>query len=231
MNAFVSIDPTLYKHVIVLGPSHHLPINYCTIAAANRAETPYGEIPFYEKAVQEIFERGADVFRLLDCDTAAEEHSLEMEFPLLKFVFREEDFDIVPIMVGSLSLKQCERVAEVLKVYAEDPETLFVISSDFCHWGARFGFTYLPSGKGEIHERIEEMDRAGADQIATGNPQNFYKYLKETGNTICGRNAILIMMYMFPELKATFPAYSQSSRITSRRDSSVSYMAGIIRLM
>ena len=35
-----------------------------------------------------------------------------------------------------------QQYAQVLAPYLQDPGNLFVISSDFCHWGARFGFTF-----------------------------------------------------------------------------------------
>lgn len=31
---------------------------------------------------------------------------------------------------------------QLLAPYLADPSNLFVISSDFCHWGRRFGYTY-----------------------------------------------------------------------------------------
>jgi hypothetical protein len=111
----------------------------------------------------------------------------------------------------------------------DDRWTLVVLSSDFCDWGARFDFTFLPQGDGQIYERIERMDREGAKQIASGDPKRFTGYLKATGNTICGRKCILIMMHLHSRIVAEFPAYSQSSRATKMSDSTVSYMAGIIR--
>jgi hypothetical protein len=40
-------------------------------------------------------------------------------------------------MVGSTSFESEKAFGELLAPYFEDPETLFVISSDFCHWGGR----------------------------------------------------------------------------------------------
>ena len=31
---------------------------------------------------------------------------------------------------------------QALAPYLDDPRNVFVISSDFCHWGARFNFTF-----------------------------------------------------------------------------------------
>lgn len=45
------------------------------------------------------------------------------------------DFTIVPILVGSLSFADEKAYGELLAPYLADPSNLFVISSDFCHWG------------------------------------------------------------------------------------------------
>ncbi len=45
-------------------------------------------------------------------------------------------------MVGSLDVPKQEYYAKILLKYFEDPNTIFVISSDFCHWGKRFVLKY-----------------------------------------------------------------------------------------
>ncbi|KAH0790680.1 Protein MEMO1 [Histomonas meleagridis] len=229
MHAFKAIDPTQFNRVFVLGPSHHLPISYCTIADANIAESPFGNIPIDTEVAKNLTTKYPSLFKKLDIKTAEIEHSMEMEFPLLKYIFKDIEFSIVPIMVGHISFDVCKSVAEALQEYAADPRTLFVISSDFCHWGARFGYQHLPDGDGRIYERIEQLDREATEMIATGDPGKFEAYLKRTKNTICGRFAITVMMNLYPEMRAEFPHYSQSSKVMSMRESSVSYMAGIIR--
>jgi len=48
----------------------------------------------------------------------------------------------VPIMVGQLKTDTIPGYAQSLLPYFEDERTLFVVSSDFCHWGKRFNFTH-----------------------------------------------------------------------------------------
>ena len=69
-----------------------------------------------------------------------------------------------------------------------------MISSDFCHWGSGFDYTYLPpidsspeSKKLVIADRIEMLDREAMNIIESGNPKEFEAYLERTDNTICGR--------------------------------------------
>ena len=36
---------------------------------------------------------------------------------------------------------------QLLAKYADDPRTLFIVSSDFCHWGTRFHYTFTDKSK------------------------------------------------------------------------------------
>ena len=55
-------------------------------------------------------------------------------------------------MAGQLlnSRPKGDREAEygqLLGKYLDDPGNLFVVSSDFCHWGSRFGYTFYDRSK------------------------------------------------------------------------------------
>ena len=43
-------------------------------------------------------------------------------------------------MVGSLDASTQDYYAKILVKYFDDPNTIFIISSDFCHWGKRSKF-------------------------------------------------------------------------------------------
>lgn len=80
---------------------------------------------------------------------------------MLKFRFSfKNQFTIVPILVGSLSAEKEACYGRILANYLADPQNLFVISSDFCHWGQRFRYTYYDRSYGSIHQSIEGLDRA-----------------------------------------------------------------------
>jgi AmmeMemoRadiSam system protein B len=51
------------------------------------------------------------------------------------FILRaSREIKLVPLLVGSVSANKMDRYAEILSEYWKDPETFWVISSDFCHW-------------------------------------------------------------------------------------------------
>lgn len=41
---------------------------------------------------------------------------------------------LVPILVGSISAAKEKMYGQLLAKYLQDPQNLFIISSDFCHW-------------------------------------------------------------------------------------------------
>lgn len=45
-----------------------------------------------------------------------------------------KDIQIVPIIVGAISTAKEAKMGQILAPYLADESTLFVISSDFCHW-------------------------------------------------------------------------------------------------
>ena len=103
------------------------------------------------------------------------------------------DIKLVPILVGSISTSSEKTFGALLAPYLADPHSLFVISSDFCHWGARFRYThYHPPGSddlaagstltskdfaektaaggggGPVWKGIEKLDHLGMEAIAFG---------------------------------------------------------------
>jgi AmmeMemoRadiSam system protein B len=89
-----------------------------------------------------------------------EEHSIEMHLPYVAAVMGTRPFTLVPILVGNLNAKREAAYGALLRPFLEDPANLFVVSSDFCHWGKRFQYTYTDPACAHIHEGIEALDRA-----------------------------------------------------------------------
>lgn len=76
------------------------------------------------------------------------EHSLEMHLPYIYKVFSDagnKDVLLLPMMVGQVKNKDMPKYAEKLKTLFLDPKTLFIISSDFCHWGDNFEYKPIMS--------------------------------------------------------------------------------------
>jgi AmmeMemoRadiSam system protein B len=99
-------------------------------------------------------------------------------------------YTVIPILVGSISTAKEAYYGKLLSPYLADPSNLFIISSDFCHWGSRFSFTsrhHSSTASTPIYESIEQLDREGMELIEKLDVEGFASYLKKTRNTICGR--------------------------------------------
>lgn len=188
--------------------------------------------------VSELRETGS--FETMDLKNEEAEHSIEMQLPLIAKVMesrRADSWSLIPVLVGSLSSAKQVSYGKIFAKYLADPRNLFVISSDFCHWGHRFHFNpYDPSSNVPIHEHIENLDRQGMDAIARLEPQAFNDYLKRTQNTICGRHPICVMLQAAEHFRQMnnhwgelhFLHYSQSNQCRHSSDSSVSYAAAAL---
>jgi len=149
-------------------------------------------------------------------------------------------------MIGSTTPTTEQTYGRLLAPHLTDPANLFVISSDFCHWGSRFRYTYYqpPSGSPKnirsssdvqdnypIHASIKAVDFESMDAVESGKHAGFVKQLEETGNTVCGRHPIGVFMAAVEAAEGLgdgkgrfrFVRYERSSEVESVRDSSVSY--------
>jgi hypothetical protein len=105
--------------------------------------------------------------------------------------------------IGNASTSIESSLGKLLAPLFQSPDTFFVISSDFCHWGERFQFNAFDKAKGEkIHEFISWLDNVGMGHISMQDPGAFAQYLKETRNTICGRHPIAVFLHMVVESRS-----------------------------
>lgn len=240
--AYISINKELYKRIVILGPSHHEYIEGCGLSKFDYIETPFGNLKI-DKNANEILHKSL-YFKEIDGSVDEEEHSLEMQFPFVKYIFENSDIQVLPIMVGDLNAKMQEEIADALLDFYKDKNTLFVVSSDFCHWGKRFRYTYYDKSCGKIHESIEKLDKMGMEAIESLSPKAFQDYITSYKNTICGRKPISILLSIinkfnqqyninanneeeFKDNFIKFVQYNQSSKVIEENDSSVSYAVGL----
>ena len=178
------------KRVFVFGPSHHAHLGKCAITGFGELETPLGNLKVDSSIREELL--GTGLFQLTPSDIDEEEHSIELHLPYIAKVMEGVEFTVIPIMVDALQGHQLESTATVLATYFDVPGNIFIISSDFCHWGRRFGYQPYDKMKGEICEFIRDLDGEAMSCIETQSRENFLIYLNKTQNTICGRYPIMV---------------------------------------
>lgn len=114
------------RRVALLGPVHRVPVRGLALPDADAFETPLGRIEIDAQAIAELHGL-PQVTRSRAAH--AQEHSLEVQLPLLQATLA--DFKLLPLAVGDASPAE---VAEVLERLWGGPETLIVISSDLSHF-------------------------------------------------------------------------------------------------
>ena len=296
--------PMSSKRIFVLGPSHHYALSTLALPQVDAYYTPLSDDPLpldteliaHLKKTQATKPNGSKVsFTTMSQSVDEEEHSIEMHLPYIHRLLQLQYPDtpaaqyppLVPMMVGSTSASTEQAFGTLLAPYIADPENVFVISSDFCHWGLRFRYTYyvpqaptpgpelplssddLPQPGKEvtevseninsvsaghylqrgdrvsrnepaIHESISAFDLATMTAITTGSAATFLDTIERTGNTVCGRHPIGVIMAALEVVTAEraegeqglfhFLRYERSSDAVNVSDSSVSYVSAFAAL-
>ena len=149
--------------VILLGPSHRVPLRGLAASRAESFATPLGNIPV-DGAALTLISRLPQVH--LSDEAHRREHSLEVHLPFLQLALN--DFKLVPLVVGDAA---AEEVSEVLEMLWGGPETLIVVSSDLSHY--------------HDYAAAQSLDRATSNAITALRPQDIHY------EQACGRNPIL----------------------------------------
>lgn len=236
--AYKRISPQNIKRIFILGPSHHAYLRGCALSATNFYETPLYHLKIDKEINEELMKTGH--FQLMSRSVDENEHSIEMQLPYIAKVMESVrgEFTIIPILVGNLDRANERLYGSILSNYFTDDSNLFVISSDFCHWGDRFNYMHYDPNHGEIYKSIEALDKEGMKFIENLDSNGFYNYLASYRNTICGRHPISVMLNAAEIAQKNygvnydfkFHDYKQSNRCYDENDSSVSYAAGSLVL-
>ena len=208
------------RRVVVLAISHHFPLHGASIPDVTHFETPLGLIPLDGAAVARL-RRTSVVDAVAQAET--EEHSLEMQLPLLQRVI--PNFTLVPILVGQMRDADYGELAAALAEIV-DAQTLVVASSDFTHRGSNYGYE-VPAGKNSIQERLKLIDDGSVEQILKLSRRGLIAHADKTGTTICGLNPIALLLELlgkFPGTKGQVVNRYTSGDVTADWSSTVTYV-------
>jgi AmmeMemoRadiSam system protein B/AmmeMemoRadiSam system protein A len=218
-HAYKAIQQRRPKRVLMIGPSHYAGFRGLSFGDYASYETPLGRVPV-DRAGRAL---------LLDCplvrfhpEAHQREHSVDIQVPFLQVIFPESTPVILPLLVGHLEEEDYPVLAECLRKVL-DSDTVLVVSSDFTHYGPRFGYVPFPYESG-VANRIQHLDQGACDKILGLDRKRFLSYYETTGITICGCRPIALLLELLPEdTRSRNLFYTTSGQLTGDFRNSVSY--------
>ena len=212
-----------YSRLFLLGPSHYRYFEGIALPHPDLTgyKTPLGTIPIHRDGVEAL--RGRPGY-----DGPAEvhdrEHSLELHTPFIAHIFGTTP--MIPLVVGQLgSDTQARSLAADLRQVLTDGD-LLIISSDFTHYGAAFSYQPFQS---DVPENLKRLADAAINPILAGDLSGFTHHIAETGDTVCGREPIRLMLATLPQgSSGSLLQFDTSGNITGDYDHSVSYASLVL---
>jgi AmmeMemoRadiSam system protein B len=126
-SAYLRLAPNraTIRRVVLIGPSHHVPLSGVAASTADAFATPLGLVPIDRAARDRML--GLPGVQLDDVAHAFE-HSLEVQLPFLQVVL--DRFEVLPLVVGQCPAAE---VADVLGAVWGGADTVIIASTDLSH--------------------------------------------------------------------------------------------------
>jgi len=211
-----------FERVVILAPSHHLGMSQVSVGHYDRYSTPLGDMRVDVNACKQLLMTG-DLFNT-DVNAHAAEHALEVQVPFVQTILPQAQ--LIPLVCGQLNRGQINAVAEILVQQFWDRRTLWIVSSDFTHYGHAFGYVPFQTN---VRRRLHELDRGAIAYIEQLDSAGFLDYVERTEATICGSVPIAILLsaaaHAAQPLKSRLLEYITSGDMTHDYTHSVSYAA------
>ena len=219
--AYSAIRGAHYDVVILIGPSHRMPVEAAAVYTSGSFSTPLGSVPIDEKTAKAIVGLGDDFAD--DVGAHAAEHSLEVQLPFLQRVL--QDFKIVPVVTRDLPPARCEELGRALAGCVKGKKVLFVASSDLSHYPA-----YDDANRVD-RETIESWKTMDLHRIYSKEEEALQRPAGNLACTMCGSAAIMITMAASKALGAdaiTILKYMNSGDVSGDKTGVVGYAAAAI---
>ena len=222
-SAFAAIRGRSVSRVLLLGTSHYEGYSGARLPAATSYRTPLGSMELDREARDALATLAPFA---VDDRPFLPEHALEAEMPFLQRAL-DGSFRLLPVLLGGVSEGETlNEVANGLRPWI-DERTLLVVSTDFTHYGRKFGYVPFEDNLGEA---LRALDLGAVDCLRRLDHDGFQAYVERTGATICGRTALRVLLRLLPaDSLATLAGYDTSGRMTGDWSHTVSYASLVFR--
>jgi len=180
--------------VVILGPSHHIGFEGCSIYPEGGFETPLGVVEIDKSAAQAIAR--ASGFGFIP-EAHAQEHSLEVQVPFIQKMLPRAK--IVPIVMGVPEESSIRTLANALANVLKDKKALIIASTDMSH--------YLEK------EKANALDKNTIELVQTLKISTLLRKIERGENILCGGAAVvaaLLYAQKMGEAKVAVLSYADS---------------------
>lgn len=210
---FFASDLSAVRRVVIISPSHYANLGSNVLASAPLAgcETPLGILKSenFSFADQRYF------------SAVQSEHALEMVLPYIASLKNPPAVSLALVSHVSDANRTHAMAKRLISELGEsalhEGHTVVVASSDFTHYGPRFGYTPYHS---EAHQRVKEDDLALSTMLSEGRVEEAHAFCASHDSTVCGCSVSMVIASMALQVgaKGQVASYYTSSDITHSTD-------------
>jgi hypothetical protein len=216
-HAFKAVQGNQYDLVVILSPFHDRAPAPLLTSSYDAYQTPLGNIQIDQQVLKELnaylLDSGVPKIEAIGLE---QEHSLEIELPYLQ-VALENDFKLLPVMIGSHDLNIVTNLGEGLAEIVADRKTLLVASTDLSHFYTQ--------------EQAEIYDAELLGQIERLSPKGIVTTQEQGKGFACGLMAVSAVLTASMALGATQAQildYRTSAEVNGEYERVVGYGAAMI---
>lgn len=202
-----------YDTVVVLAPSHRMPLRGASVYPRGAYQIPLGLIPV-NTAMAEHLMQETDLVTALP-QAHAGEHALEVQLPFLKLVLG--NFTLLPLVMGSCDFATCEAIAAALYRVVKGKRVLMVASTDLSH--------YHP------YRTAVKLDQTVVDFVRRYDAPGLFQALSSDSCEACGTSPLITTMLcaqMLGASRSEILCYANSGDVSGDKSAVVGYLAAAL---
>lgn len=211
--SFRELENTSFKKIIIISPSHYVGFDGISIYNKGSFETPLGLVKIDEELAGRIIQKNKRF--IFYPEAHQKEHAIEVELPFLQRIYKDKDFKIVPIVMGSPASEDIKILSDALYDVA-DNDTLIIISVDLSH--------YYP------YDKAVALDTSGINAVKNLDPDQLIRQINNKDTEIDAPVAVLAMIVFANRsgAKAELLKYANSGDVTGDKSRVVGYSSFLI---
>lgn len=218
--AYRQIVDFSYKTVIVISPSHFIPLSSVSVMPEGAYQTPLGNVEVDSELAAQLVKSGGGSIELsmtghTNHKWESAEHALEVQLPFLQVVLG--DFKLVPVIIGNTGWRLCKQLGKALADVVND-DALIVASSDLSHF--------------HPYKRAIAIDQNVISAIKAGDAHAVAEGCRTGAFEACGGAPIASLLFAAKEKKKNqieILRHANSGDVTGvQKDKVVGYLAAAV---